>query len=81
MREKNRSDKRDLIFQQMDATAMSYPDDKFSVVIDKGTLDALMPDTSDETQKTINKFFSVNKFSFSANKKKKKEKLKNICCN
>jgi len=30
-------------YQVMDALNMTYPEGKFSVVLDKGTLDALMP--------------------------------------
>lgn len=58
MKDKNRIDRPNLIFEQMDATSMSFIDEKFSVIIDKGTLDALMPDDSIETQKTIDKFFN-----------------------
>lgn len=42
----------------MDALAMSFENDAFSVVLDKGTLDALMPDNSEETQRTIDKYFA-----------------------
>ncbi|CAG2066001.1 unnamed protein product, partial [Timema podura] len=47
-----------MVFQQMDALDMSFPNEKFSVVLDKGTLDALMSDTSPETDRKINKLFS-----------------------
>lgn len=50
-----------MVFEQMDATAMSYGDDKFSVVLDKGTLDALMPDESPEVVSRIDKLFGVRK--------------------
>ncbi|XP_012251378.2 eEF1A lysine and N-terminal methyltransferase homolog [Athalia rosae] len=46
MIDSNRTERPDMVFQQMDATAMSYPNEKFSVVLDKGTLDALMTDES-----------------------------------
>lgn len=49
----------ELIFEEMDATSMSYPDGQFSVVLDKGTLDALMPDDKEETKNTIAKYFDV----------------------
>ncbi|KAK8786005.1 eEF1A lysine and N-terminal methyltransferase-like [Amblyomma americanum] len=43
-------------FQQMDAAEMQYKDEEFSVVLDKGTVDALTPN-SDET--TIAKLSAV----------------------
>jgi len=43
----------------MDATQMIYPNERFSVVFDKGTLDALMPDTKETTIATIDKYFEV----------------------
>uniref|UniRef100_A0A1B0CKW4 Putative spermine/spermidine synthase n=1 Tax=Lutzomyia longipalpis TaxID=7200 RepID=A0A1B0CKW4_LUTLO len=45
-------------FQQMDATKMTYGDGKFSVVLDKGTLDALMTDDTPETLATVRKYWS-----------------------
>jgi len=38
----------ELIFEKMDVTDMRYKDAEFSVVLDKGTLDALFTDTSDK---------------------------------
>ncbi|CAK9821314.1 eEF1A lysine and N-terminal methyltransferase homolog [Anthophora retusa] len=57
MRDINASVRPDLIYEQMDATQMTYSDDSFSVVLDKGTLDALMPDTKEGTKSTIDKYF------------------------
>jgi len=37
---------------------MDFPDGDFSVVLDKGTLDALMVDTSDRVVADIDKMFS-----------------------
>lgn len=48
----------DLVFQKMDATHMDYDDDSFNVVIDKGTLDAMMPDDSSEVVANVNGMFS-----------------------
>lgn len=45
-------------FLYMDATKMSFNNDEYNVVLDKGTLDALMPDDSHETSLIINKYFS-----------------------
>lgn len=60
MRDINASLRADLVYEQMDATQMTYPDDTFSVVLDKGTLDALMPNAKEETISTINKYFKVH---------------------
>ncbi|XP_047349275.1 eEF1A lysine and N-terminal methyltransferase homolog isoform X1 [Vespa velutina] len=53
----NKNDKPDLIYEQMDATQMTYPDEKFSVILDKGTLDALMPNVKEDTISIIDKYF------------------------
>ncbi|EZA46363.1 Methyltransferase-like protein, partial [Ooceraea biroi] len=47
----------DLISEYMDATQMTYPDEKFNVVLDKGILDVLMPDTEETTIAKIDKYF------------------------
>lgn len=44
-------------FLCMDALNMTFDNEQFSVVIDKGTLDALMPDDSEETNLRIDKYF------------------------
>ncbi|XP_026745103.1 methyltransferase-like protein 13 [Trichoplusia ni] len=44
-------------FLCMDALNTTFSDDEFNVVLDKGTLDALMPDDSEETVKSIDKYF------------------------
>lgn len=62
MKEKNKVDRPNLIFEQMDATKLSYSDNSFSVVIDKGTLDALMPNDNEETLARIDKYFHVRPF-------------------
>ncbi|CAB3248151.1 unnamed protein product [Arctia plantaginis] len=45
-------------FLCMDATNTTFNNEEFSVVLDKGTLDALMPDDSEETKQSIDKYFS-----------------------
>lgn len=45
-------------FLYMDAMNMSFDNDSFTVVLDKGTLDALMPDDSPETVENIDKYFA-----------------------
>ncbi|KAG7203924.1 hypothetical protein KM043_016944 [Ampulex compressa] len=57
MRVINNNVRPNLIYEQMDATQMSYPDDKFSVILDKGMLDALMPDSKEATTITVDKYF------------------------
>ncbi|XP_046421551.1 eEF1A lysine and N-terminal methyltransferase homolog [Neodiprion fabricii] len=57
MIDQNKTQRPAMIFEQMDATAMSYPNDKFSVVLDKGTLDALMPDESEDIISQVDKLF------------------------
>lgn len=59
----NKERRADMTFERMDATDMSYEDDKFSVVLDKGTLDALMPDESEEVVTRVEKLFGVRNWS------------------
>ncbi|CAH0726326.1 unnamed protein product, partial [Brenthis ino] len=42
----------------MDALNTTFENDEFNVVLDKGTLDALMPDDLEETNIRINKYFA-----------------------
>lgn len=58
MNKLHRLDRPELIFTQMDATALTYPDQTFSAAIDKGTLDALMPDDAPETIATVEKYWN-----------------------
>lgn len=48
----------DMKFICMDALKMSFPNEEFSVILDKGTLDALMPDDTKETIERIDKYFA-----------------------
>lgn len=57
MKELHRVDRPEMLFQQMDATALEYPDNFFTAAIDKGTLDALMPDDAPETVATVDKYW------------------------
>jgi hypothetical protein len=59
MHDINNGTRPNLIYEHMDATQMIYPNERFSVVFDKGTLDALMPDTKETTIATIDKYFEV----------------------
>ncbi|KAH8350772.1 hypothetical protein KR084_011029 [Drosophila pseudotakahashii] len=57
MLELNAKTRPDMKFLQMDATAMTFPDDSFSVALDKGTLDALFADDAPETRLIVENYF------------------------
>ncbi|XP_043820370.1 eEF1A lysine and N-terminal methyltransferase [Dromiciops gliroides] len=52
MKERNASRRSQMSFLQMDMTKMEFPDASFQVVLDKGTLDAVL---TDEEEKTLEK--------------------------
>lgn len=52
----------ELQFMQMDVLKMEFEDAKFNVVLDKGTLDALMSDDSSESVERIETMFNVSFF-------------------
>ncbi|KAG8229198.1 hypothetical protein J437_LFUL001070 [Ladona fulva] len=54
----NKSIRPEMTFLTMDATETSFPNEKFSCILDKGTLDALMPDDEENTRKQILKLFN-----------------------
>ncbi|KAJ8939942.1 hypothetical protein NQ318_007870 [Aromia moschata] len=58
MLSQNGKSRTNLKYLQMDALNMTFSDAQFSVVLDKGTLDALMPDDSEETLSKIIKYFN-----------------------
>ena len=58
MQKQNKRDRPDLNFETMDATQMDYKDSSHNVVLDKGTLDAMMPDDSDEVKANVNLMFA-----------------------
>jgi len=47
----------ELVFEKMDVTDLRYQDEEFSVVMDKGTLDALFTDTSKDVVGTVEKMW------------------------
>jgi hypothetical protein len=59
MQDLHGKDRSDMVYQQMDAMNMTFGNCQFSVVLDKGTLDALMPDDSEDVRRKIDKFFNV----------------------
>lgn len=58
MNEINKTNRTDMKYIHMDATCMTFDESKFSVVLDKGTLDALMTDDSDEVGQIVTKYFA-----------------------
>lgn len=54
----NQSKRPDMQFLQMDALNMTFEDGKFNVVLDKGTLDALMSDKTDDSLIRANSYFA-----------------------
>lgn len=48
----------EMVFEEMDALNMSFEQESFSVVLDKGTLDALMPSDTENDQDRAKKLFS-----------------------
>lgn len=57
MQAQHSKDRPNLKYVQMDALGMTFENNSFSVVIDKGTLDALMPDNKPQTIKEISSYF------------------------
>lgn len=55
---KTYKDRENCKWLQMDATAMSFENESYSVVLDKGTLDAMMSEESESLNIMIQKYFS-----------------------
>ena len=58
MKAANSRDRPELVFQKMDVTSLSHEDNSFSVVLDKGTLDALFTGTDEAVVDTVEKMWS-----------------------
>ncbi|XP_062548546.1 eEF1A lysine and N-terminal methyltransferase homolog [Armigeres subalbatus] len=58
MQEANKLQRPEMLWYHMDATSMNFSDEKYSVVLDKGTLDALFTDETEPTLTTVRKYFS-----------------------
>ncbi|XP_071096355.1 eEF1A lysine and N-terminal methyltransferase-like [Haliotis cracherodii] len=58
MTDKNRKQRPNMAFHRMDVTETTFSDGEFSVALDKGTLDALMADSSDAVVATVDKMFA-----------------------
>nr|XP_054770161.1 eEF1A lysine and N-terminal methyltransferase-like [Lytechinus pictus] len=54
---KNAKKRPELKFEQMDATQMTYEDCSFSVVLDRGNLDARMKEKKEESEVLVDKMF------------------------
>ncbi|XP_011499708.1 PREDICTED: methyltransferase-like protein 13 [Ceratosolen solmsi marchali] len=57
MQKMNKTIRPDLLFLQMDATKMTYNNGEFNIILDKGTLDALMANNDNDSEILINKYF------------------------
>lgn len=57
MLSQNEKDRPNLKYLQMDALNTTFDNEQFNVVLDKGTLDALMPNDNPDTVTTITKYF------------------------
>lgn len=55
---KNHLKRPDMTFVVMDTTALTYENDSFDCILDKGTLDAIFTDESSETLLKVRKMFS-----------------------
>lgn len=71
MQDVNKEERPLMLFEQMDVLDMSYRDGQFTVVLDKGTLDALMPNDSPESSARIDKLFQVGLLAMSWHGRKK----------
>ncbi|XP_044527809.1 eEF1A lysine and N-terminal methyltransferase isoform X1 [Gracilinanus agilis] len=58
MKERNASRRPQMSFQQMDMTKMEFPDASFQVVLDKGTLDAILTDEEEKTLEKVDKMLA-----------------------
>ncbi|XP_067893889.1 eEF1A lysine and N-terminal methyltransferase isoform X1 [Heterodontus francisci] len=57
MKERNATRRPTMVFMKMDMMQMEFGDSQFQVVLDKGTLDAVMTDESEETLRNVNRMF------------------------
>nr|XP_002732920.2 PREDICTED: methyltransferase-like protein 13-like [Saccoglossus kowalevskii] len=58
MKSRNAEKRPKMVYQNMDMLNMEYTDSEFNVVLDKGTLDALMTDDTPDVQEQVNKMFA-----------------------
>ena len=60
MQDKNKSLRPEMKFLRMDLMKMDFEENTFNVVIDKGTLDAIMADGSDEIREQAERYLCVS---------------------
>ncbi|XP_066117257.1 eEF1A lysine and N-terminal methyltransferase [Saccopteryx bilineata] len=58
MKERNASRRPQMSFLKMDMTQMEFPDASFQVVLDKGTLDAVLTDEEEETLQQVDRMLA-----------------------
>ncbi|XP_045403321.1 eEF1A lysine and N-terminal methyltransferase [Lemur catta] len=58
MRERNASRRPQMSFLKMDMTQMEFPDASFQVVLDKGTLDAVLTDEEEKTLQQVDRMLA-----------------------
>lgn len=58
MEDQNKINRPAMKWVAMDATDMKFENNLFSVVIDKGTLDALMTDDSEKVKNLVTEYFN-----------------------
>lgn len=58
MKKKVSKGRPEMVFHQMDALNMTYEKESFTVILDKGTLDALMPNNSEFDKERATKLFA-----------------------
>ncbi|XP_067845854.1 eEF1A lysine and N-terminal methyltransferase [Heptranchias perlo] len=58
MKERNATRRPTMVFMKMDMMQMGFADSQFQVVLDKGTLDAIMTDESEGTLHNVNRMFA-----------------------
>ncbi|XP_070531894.1 eEF1A lysine and N-terminal methyltransferase-like [Ptychodera flava] len=58
MKLKNAKKRPEMVYEKMDMLDMEYKESDFNVVLDKSTLDAMMPDSSEEVLQKVDRMFS-----------------------
>ena len=59
MKQQHEKVRPELLFKEMDVTKMDFEEDRFSCVVDKGTLDAMFTNDTEEVKTKIDQMFTV----------------------